>query len=287
MQFTREERKEMMKWKPVILSSLFSWRVLFCAAYNAFLFNDMTNKPVEHADRRLNWDGLINVRDLGGYVTRDGKVTRWKSLVRADNLNFLSEEGRAALRAYGVQTIVDLRYPKEVDVYPSPFAGEPNCHHLPLLDETRREDEDKAFAVSRLEWHKLVFDERAPNVAAVMHAIAQAPEGGVLFHCHAGKDRTGIVAALLLDLAGVDHAVIADDYSLSNEYLKPRHDEWLANVPEDKHEWARGLMMCPPDVMKAALDHLQARYGGTAGYLKSIGLSDDEIESLRKRVIED
>ena len=76
------------------------------------IFIDMTNKPVEHADRRLNWAGLINVRDLGGYVTRDGKVTRWKSLVRADNLNFLSDEGRSALRAYGVQTIVDLRYPK-------------------------------------------------------------------------------------------------------------------------------------------------------------------------------
>src|SRR5512146_254442 len=151
-------------------------------AYNGFLFTDMTNKPVEHADRRLNWAGLINARDLGGYVTRDGRVTRWKSLVRTDNLAFLSDEGRAALRAYGIQTIVDLRYPKAVAVYPSPFAGEPNFHHLPLLDETRREDEDRAFAVSRLDWHTLVFDERAENVAAVMHAIAQAPEGGVLFH---------------------------------------------------------------------------------------------------------
>jgi protein-tyrosine phosphatase len=247
----------------------------------------MTTKLFEHADRRLNWDGLVNVRDLGGYVTREGKVTRWKTLVRADNLNFLSEEGRAALRAYGVQTIVDLRYPKEADVYPSPFAGEPHFHHLPLLDEARRADEDMAFAVSRLDWHKLVFDERAENVAAVMHAIAQSPEAGVLFHCHAGKDRTGIVAALLLDLAGVDHDTIAEDYALSNEYLKPRHDEWLANVPDDKREWALGLMACPPDVMKAALDHLQARYGGTAGYLKSIGLSDAEVASLRRRVVED
>jgi protein-tyrosine phosphatase len=248
---------------------------------------NMTTKPVEHADRRLNWAGLINVRDLGGYVTSDGKTTRWKTLVRADNLNFLSEDGRAALRAYGVQTIVDLRYPKEVDVYPSPFAGEPHFHHLPLLDEARRADEDMAFAVSRLDWHKLVFDARAENVAAVMQAIAHAPEGAVLFHCHAGKDRTGIVAALLLDLAGVPHDVIAEDYSLSNEYLKPRHEEWLSQVPEDKREWALGLMMCPPDVMKAALDHLQAGYGSTAGYLKSISLSDDEISALRKRVVED
>lgn len=247
----------------------------------------MNTRTVEHEDRRLSWDGLVNARELGGYVTRNGKLTRWKSLVRTDNLNFLSQEGRAALRAYGIQTIVDLRYPKEVDVYPSPFAGEPNHYHLPLLDEARREDEDDAFAVSRLNWHLLVFDERAENVAAVMHVIAHAPEGGVVFHCHAGKDRTGIVAALLLDLAGVDHDVIAEDYRLSNEYLKPRHDEWLAQVPDDKREWALGLMDCPPAVMKAALDHLQVRYGGTAGYLKSIGLSDDEINALRKRIVED
>ena len=247
----------------------------------------MTYKLVEHADRRLNWDGLINARELGGYVTRDGRVTRWRSLVRTDNLAFLSDEGRAALRAYGVKTIVDLRYPQEASAHPNPFAGEPHHYHLPLLDEARREDEDKAFAVSRLNWHTLVFDERAENVAAVMHAIARAPEGGVLFHCHAGKDRTGIVAALLLDLAGVPHDVITEDYALSNDYLKPRHEEWLSQVPEDKHEWALGLMACPPDVMKDALDHLQARYGGTAGYLKSIGLSDDEITALRKRVVED
>lgn len=248
---------------------------------------DMATKLVEHADRRLNWDGLINARELGGYVTREGRVTRWKSLVRTDDLVFLSDDGRAALRAYGIRTIVDLRYPRELDAHPSPFAGQPHFHHLSLLDEAHREEEDRVFAVSRLQWHLLVFDERVEKMAAVMRTLAQAPEGGALFHCHAGKDRTGIVAALLLDLAGVPHDVIAGDYSLSNEYLKPRHDEWLTRVPEDKREWALGLMVCPPDVMLAALNHLQSRYGGTAGYLQSIGLHKDEVDALRRRIVED
>lgn len=241
----------------------------------------------ELIERRLSWDGCVNARDLGGYPTVGGGRTRWKSLVRADNLTALTPAGREALATYGVKTIVDLRYPAEVASLPSPFASGPlHYHHISLLNETAVSEESEVFARSRQEWHTLVFDRRAENVALVMRAIAHARPGAVVFHCYAGKDRTGVIAALLLDLAGVPHDVIAKDYNLSETYLHSRNAEWLANIA-DPGERARltPLSACPTDVMLYALDYLGARYGGAVGYLRTIGLNASEVAALQARIV--
>lgn len=247
---------------------------------------------IDITDRRLHWDGAINVRDLGGFHTRDGQRTRRGALVRMDNPGHLTDAGIRAMLDYGVSTVIDLRYPTEITNYPQLIeavqtdAGAPVIMSIPLLDEANRAEEDATFARSRDEWHEYVLDRRGETMAEVLRAIAHAKPGTVAYHCAAGKDRTGIVSALLLDLAGVSRDEIVQDYAVSEEWLRPRTEQWLQPLDESQRAFARGLMRTAPEFMLHVLGYLDTRYGGTAGYLRQIGLSDAELEALRARLLE-
>ncbi|MCS7088314.1 MAG: tyrosine-protein phosphatase [Thermoflexales bacterium] len=238
--------------------------------------------------RRLKWDHLANARDLGGYPTLAGGRMRFRAFVRSDTLSNLTEAGTQALLAYGVRLIVDLRYPQEVAERPNPLAQHPSVryHHLSLLDPAQREEETRLFARDRVAWHFFVLEQRREAIACVMRLFIEAPEGGVLFHCFVGKDRTGLVAALLLDLADVPHEVIAADYHASEHYLHTLHQQWLSTF-EDPEMRARmaALTTCPPEVMLQVLDELEARYGGAYGYLREAGLDEAEVRALRARLL--
>ena len=194
--------------------------------------------------RRLHWDACYNARDLGGYATADGGRTRWGAFVRADNLSRLTPAGQSALIAYGVRTVIDLRRADELTIDLNPFATpsddprRPAYLNLPLGLHADREGilavqaAGEGDDASMLELFRLVLDHYWRGIAGVMNAIAAAPEGAVLFHCHAGKDRTGMIAALLLALAGVPNATIAEDYALSQVCLQPIFDQRLSQEPD-------------------------------------------------------
>ena len=141
----------------------------------------------------------------------DGRETRWHAIVRADNLASLTEAGRAALVAYGVRSIIDLRRPHEVEQSPNPFAhGGPHgiaYANISFGDPAVAPPTGGSLA-DRYQRSLVLFTHR---VATIMRAIAHAPEGGVVLHCNGGKDRTGMIAALLLELVGVARATIAAD----------------------------------------------------------------------------
>ena len=106
------------------------------------------------------------------------------------------------------------------------------------------------------------------NVAAAIRAVAQAPEGGVVVHCMGGKDRTGLITAFLLHIAGVDTEQIAADYALSEERLKPRHEEWFANAEtEAERERLRRIAQTPAESIVGVFEELERRYGSVEGYL--------------------
>ncbi len=238
--------------------------------------------------RRLAWEGCYNIRDLGGFPIEGGGETRWGAVVRADSLSRLTEAGRAALVDYGVRSIIDLRRPAELAEYPNPFAGEVShgiqYMNVSLIDPSVSEPES---IESLAEDYKRILDTFAPSMAVVMHAIACAPEGTVLVHCMAGRDRTGMVVALLLDLAGVSRAVIAEDYALSGECLKPLDDEWLENGPGDREQRARDVAHWKPraEGMLDVLAHLDDRYGSVEGYLEHAGVTADDLERIRRRLV--
>jgi protein-tyrosine phosphatase len=240
------------------------------------------------ASRALEWDACLNVRDLGGLTTGDGRRVRRGALVRSDQLCRLSDGGRAALLAHGVRTVIDLRNAAEAQHDPDPTFHEQGVDYrlIPQQDDQLWR-QPEWVARTRAERDALVLDQRAEHIAAMARAVANAVPGGVLIHCLAGKDRTGIAIALLLGLVGVSDADIATDYALSEMSLAAELEAALAAAPDDE---ARARIVrsydARPETMLATLAHLQTRHGGAKAYLTRAGLSDADIDRIRARLLD-
>jgi protein-tyrosine phosphatase len=240
--------------------------------------------------RHLAWEACYNARDLGGLPTVDGGYTRWQAVIRADLLSRLTEQGKRALLDYGVRTIIDLRGPKEVQDEPSPFAVATNQMdqltylNLPLEKYYPHVSALISKATTRAEVYCITLDHYPDAVAEVMRAIANARPGGVVVHCHGGKDRTGVVSALLLSLVGARPATIAADYAESQVRLWPLYEKLVAEAGgEDKV----GFWLKPTataEMMYSLLMHVDTKYGGVRNYLAAAGLSPAELEQLQQRL---
>jgi len=244
--------------------------------------------------RELIWDGCLNVRDLGGHPTGDGGETRFGSVVRADSVGQLSPAGWEALVAYGIRTVVDLRGDHERDEDP-PGELPVDVLHVPFMEASEAEWEEIAEQLEKLDelpvadgtrQAYLIFLERfKQNVGTAVRAVAEAPEGGVVVHCVGGKDRTGLLTALLLHVGGVAMEEIAADYALSEERLRPRHDAWLeAAETEAERRRLERITQTPPEVITGVFGELDRRYGSIDAYLRSAGVSDEEIARARSRL---
>ena len=247
----------------------------------------MTTEQREQT-RRLAWEGLLNARDLGGYPAAGGRETRWGAVVRSDSLAALTEAGRAALAGYGVRAVVDLRLPDELARHPNPFAS-PGDHgiaytNVSILDPAAGYPPETLTLAENYLW---TLDRFAAYVAEVMAAIATAPSGGVLVHCAAGKDRTGLISALLLGLVGVPAETIAADYALTAELLRPRDQEWLEHGPGERADREAVAARFAPtaEVMLEVLDGLERRYGGVEGYLAAASVSPADLGRLCDRLL--
>jgi protein tyrosine/serine phosphatase len=246
--------------------------------------------------RDLVWDGCLNVRDLGGLDTANGGRTRYGAVVRADDVHQLSDEGWRALVAHGIRTVLDLRGDHEREDDP-PAELPVEVVHVPFMEASEAEweeiaEEIEAAAVAAPDVASstrdvyLIFLERfKANVAAAVRALAQAPEGGIVIHCVGGKDRTGLLVAFLLHLAGVDDREVAADYALSEERLLSRHQAWFEAAESDE-ELARlqRIAQTPAASMEGVFAELERRYGGVEGYLRAAGVSDEGLALVRARL---
>jgi protein-tyrosine phosphatase len=208
----------------------------------------MTNVPATVA---LDWPACRNARDLGGLPTVDGGVTRLGVLYRADGLFRLTPSGVAAVRAAGIARILDLRWPWECERHPSPFAADPIHVHVPLLEDELSYDPPH-------DTYGPMLDHNGDRIARAFGALATAPPGGVLIHCHGGRDRTGGLVALALAVAGVTPEAISADYDRSPE--------------------------ASPGAMARTLNHLDVLYGGAEPYLRQIGVPLNAVEAVRRRL---
>jgi protein tyrosine/serine phosphatase len=241
--------------------------------------------------RDLVWDGCLNVRDLGGLPTQDGSATRFGSVVRADNIHKLSEDGWRALTDYGVTRIVDLRVADELAEDP-PRELEVDVVHVSVFDV------DGAFwaaldarlarfdaVVHKREGYLATLDRCRSRFGDAFAAVANAPAGIVLVHCVGGKDRTGLVSALLLRNAGVGVDEIAADYALAEERLTELREAELAAVTDEAdRERLLRLSGAPAAAMRGVLEELDRRYGGVGGYLHEAGVDDDTLARARARL---
>lgn len=237
--------------------------------------------------RHLDWDGCLNLRDLGGLPTEDGHTTAFGAFVRGDTLCGLTEAGRGALLGYGIRTVIDLRSPEELTAEPNPFAALPDVVsyvHRPLNDpatETRL-----SVTASAAERYVLMTDAAAvrERLAAIFSSMASAPEGGVLFHCFAGRDRTGVVAALLLRLARVGLDSIVEDFEVTDTRLRARYDQWLTKLEGTPRKRFLSSLEARGHPIHRTIEHVEERHGSVASYLEKHGTSRTEIDRVRARI---
>jgi protein-tyrosine phosphatase len=247
------------------------------------MLGSMTSEP----NRHLPLAGTCNVRDIGGYRTHDGRCTRWRTFFRADSLHRLSPEAQTTLLDHGVRTVIDLRRSDELATAPNVFAASTTVtyRHLSLLGDMQSvPDQPRPL----LDTYRQMLDERQAQICEILQVLA-APGGlPAVVHCTAGKDRTGVIVALTLGLAGVPETTIVNDYALTAKYLGGALVEEIRRRALDKgYTWEqyKPLLQCPPDFMHATLRHLQERYGGIEAYLRSIGFGRDDLERLRAALV--
>jgi protein-tyrosine phosphatase len=234
-------------------------------------------------ERHLSWDGCLNVRDLGGLPTHDGRVTRFGAVVRSDASDELSGSGWEALTSHGVRTIVDLRDASErlVDAR----RHEVDVLHVPVLDFDDQEfwREWRWLDVRDMAgFYRSILERWPERFAQAVATVAHARPGCVLVHCLVGRDRTGLVTAFLLTLAGVPRDVIVADYALSAARLQPRYDAWIAAAEtEDKRERLRRENASDAAFLESVLDAIDVE-----DYLRSAGTTDDDIHAVRARLVE-
>lgn len=238
-------------------------------------------------NRHLPVQGTFNVRDLGGYATPVGE-TRWRRFLRADGLHRITADGIAALRAEGVTTVIDLRHTGELVSQPNPFAtaelDDVEYHNISLFDDLAPRAMEQGDVLLALYINALA--NRQAALRQILTTIAAAPDGTVLFHCTAGKDRTGIVAALLLGLAGVETADIVADYASTGVLIAPMIEQIVADAMARgvDPEQFRPLLASSPATMLATIDHIATQHGSVRQYLLSIGLTEAVLERLHTRL---
>ena len=233
--------------------------------------------------RHLPLEGTHNVRDLGGYVTHDNRVTRWHRLFRSDSLHRLPSTAQAELLSHGVRTVIDLRRTDEVQAAPNVFATADRVryHHVSLLNDTPPVADGPPQPLVTM--YQRILDERQAQVREVLSALA-VPEGvPAIFHCTAGKDRTGLISALALGIAGVPADTIIADYALTSTHLGEEFfEETRQRVLQRGRSWEeyQPLLGCPPEYMRTTLAYVETTYGGIEAYVRAIGLSSEEMAQL-------
>lgn len=240
-------------------------------------------------EKRIILPGLYNARDLGGLVTATGQRTAYHRFVRSDEPSALTAQDLVSLLSYPIRTVIDLRSEGEMQRRVNPFRDHPDiCFWNVSLFQTDPDALDDptvqvAIRHSLGELYIHLLETRQTQLAHIFRCILDAPQGAILFHCTLGKDRTGIIAALLLSLVRVSHEDIIRNYSVTYDNIRPIVDPKIADSsPETQHI----LKSCPKN-MELFLDYLDKHYEGSSSmYLKSIGLSEAEIGSLVYRILE-
>jgi protein-tyrosine phosphatase len=234
--------------------------------------------------RRIELPGLFNMRDAGGYPVEGGGAVRWRRLFRSDALHQLDAGGTAALARLGLRTVVDLRTQPEVDNAPSALDGlSARVRHISLLA-----GDLESLPLSLEEIYRYVIDECGDRIAAAVAPLCGADAVPALVHCSAGKDRTGIVIALVLGVLGVPDEVIAADYALSGGYLDPSRTAVIGQLQASTglhDELTSALLSSPPALILDVLARVRAAAGSAAGYLLQHGLPEAAIARLRSALI--
>jgi protein-tyrosine phosphatase len=236
-----------------------------------------------HSGRRIDLGGTLNLRDLGGYPAAGG-VVRWRTLLRSDGLHMVDSGGVATLAELGLRTVVDLRTQFEAETAPSALDGlAVRLEHISILSGDLQSLPLELDAI-----YRYMIDDCGEAIAAAIRVLCAADALPGLVHCSAGKDRTGVVIALVLAVLGVPDQVIAADYALSATYLDPDRTPAIGQLQASTglgDDLTRTLLTSPPALILDTLAWARAASGSVERYLVDHGLRPEELAQLRSALI--
>ena len=278
-----------------------------------------------HKHRIVPVDGVINFRDLGGYANEQGDTVRWGRVFRSAQLDRPTTKGAEYLVDLGIKVVVDLRFSDESDNFPTLSAAVPKAKMLSWHEEQNSPDRVAMFATQAdsdklirswkdslesgdpnqvREGMRLNFPQKLYSHAAIYQRMLQElinDATPLVFHCAAGKDRTGVAAALILGLLGVNNATIKEDYLITQGQMGSLMESWLAGgaTNADQYEdFQRKLMEHPreliqpvfdadPTYIDTLLEYVEHRYKNFEGYaIQKLGLNNADLEQLRKNLLD-
>jgi protein-tyrosine phosphatase len=274
--------KEKIIMKVVCIAVLYSIIILGGCGHNSAVVPEI---PRPASGSLLPIEGVYNIRDMGGYRTGDGKTVRWDLVIRAGELNKMSPGGVTYLEELGIKTVVDFRVAAEKDAAPSvPIGSVQRTYYFPIetgswadssiLIQTLEQNEQFLVVGNRF------FVESCQEQYRDFFRLLQDEQNlPLLFHCTAGKDRTGFASAMFLAALGVDRETIVADYLLSGDYLKEKHADFISQFPN-----AAPVVGTRREYITAAFETIDRLYGGTDKYLTNqLGVDLKKMKSLYTR----
>jgi protein-tyrosine phosphatase len=244
------------------------------------------------AERRLRFEGVLNFRDLGGYPTADGKRVRWGQVYRSDGLHQMTTADLLMFESIGIRVVYDLRGSAERSMSPNPVESVV----IEVVSQPAGQESPRLVRGStKLDAEQMLRDvyigmlaNSAPRFGQLFTALAASEGLPAVFHCAAGKDRTGMSAALLLTALGVDRDTVLDDYELTARWRAVDATQDLfrllvaAGIPE---EAVAGLLGTPRWALSNALDVLDETYGGIGAFLRGpAGMDNGSLSDLERRL---
>ncbi|RND00382.1 tyrosine-protein phosphatase [Lysinibacillus halotolerans] len=236
---------------------------------------------------KLNWvrlpiASLENCRELGGYSTKFGQQTKWHSFIRSSDMSKLTQEEITFLKEYGVKTVIDLRGEDEVELHKNPLANADFCHYynIPFITERVSDITISTEKVSMGDFYVDLLEQKNTSLKEIFNTIDQAEEGCIVFHCAAGKDRTGILAMLLLGIAGVEKKDIVSNYEVTYSNLESiqQKDNQFGKIP-------REFMYSNRDYILRAYEYILHTYQSIDQFLMEKGVEQAVISRVKKRLI--
>lgn len=242
-------------------------------------------------DRWIALRGCYNFRDLGGYATRDGRKVRWRRLFRSDGLHGLTVDDVEQLHTLGLSVVIDLRATNEIerDGRGTLFdTGQVSHHHHPFVDRVEPQDLS-SYPADPVVHYPGIIDTARPAITAIFDALSREETYPAVFHCVAGKDRTGITAALVLRVLGVPDEVIVQDYALTELAMERRLAAVRTSEPtEEANPYAstpRHVLRAESETMARTLTMIDATYGSTQGFLETCSVTQTQLANVRDLLV--
>jgi protein-tyrosine phosphatase len=240
--------------------------------------------------RRIVLDGAVNFRDLGGYMVESSEAeTRWRTLFRADGLGELTVGDFTVLRDLGIRTVIDLRAAYELERGQFDVATFPvEYHHIPFIESIPDPEEfDRRPELLETQYLEML-DNAGSEIRSALEVLAGPDALPAVFHCTAGKDRTGLLSAILLSLLGVPEETVVADYALSQEAMGRLKEKIIRKYPDsaDMLNSIEGVFSAEPDQMHTLFSYLHEHYGSVDRYVAGIGVADGVVARLRSTLLE-